>query len=554
MYSFRNSILFIATVALAFQACSTNTKVSLVDNFKEHIEYLASDELEGREAGSEGEKKAASYVASKFEEFGLSPGGTDGYIQEFEFLLGKNIESNSVSLDGVALTDDEKHFPLNYSGSGQVEGSLLNVGFGIDAPDLNYNDYKGLSTEGKVFLMKVSSPDGIHPHSKYINYHNLRDRVKTAEMKGAIAILLINTDNTAEDPKPDYTEKMATVGIPVIFIEDAKAVEGKSEASINISLVEDNRIANNVIGYIDNNSPNSVIIGAHLDHLGMGEHGGSLYRGEPAIHNGADDNGSGTAMLIELARTISDSDLKQLNYLFIAFSGEEKGLLGANYFTKNPTIDLSTSSYMINMDMVGRLDTADYALAINGVGTSPVWDTLLSSIDVPPLVISTTQSGVGPSDHTAFYLVDLPVLHFFTGTHEDYHKPSDDADKINYEGMEKVFEYIMDVNYILADDGKIAFTKTQDDQGRSTPRFTVTLGVIPDYMYEDEGLKIDGVNENKPAALAGIQKGDIITKIGEWQIDDIYAYMEVLSKLKKGDKTEVVLSRGDEIITLEIQF
>ena len=543
-----------ALAALVLQSCNSNSKVSLADNFRKHIEYLASDELEGREAGSEGEKKAATYVASKFEEFGLSPAGTDGYFQDFEFLLGKNIESNYLSLDGVDLPDDNTHYPLNYSGNGEANGELLDVGFGIEAPDLNYNDYKGLETDGKIFLMKISSPDGIHPHSKYINYHNLRDRVKTAETKGAAAVLLINTDNTAEDPKPDYTEKMASAGIPVVFIEDAKSVEGKSKASLNVKLVEDNRVARNVIGYINNNAANSVIIGAHMDHLGYGEHGGSLYRGEPAIHNGADDNGSGTAMLIELAHEISHSDVKQMNYLFIALSGEEKGLLGANYFTKHPTIDLSTTSYMINMDMVGRLDTADYSLAINGVGTSPVWDTLLANIDVPPLVVSTTQSGVGPSDHTAFYLVDLPVLHFFTGTHEDYHKPSDDADRINYEGMEKVFEYIMDVNYVLADDGKIAFAKTQDDQARSTPRFTVTLGVIPDYMYEKGGLRIDGVNENKPAALAGIQKGDIITKIGEWPIGDIYAYMDVLSKLKKGDKTEVVLLRGDEQLSFEIQF
>ena len=182
------------TVLAGLHACTTDTETSLSNNFKKHIEYLASDELEGREAGSEGEKKAASYVASNFESFGLSPKGTEGYYQEFEFLLGKNIESNLVELDGVALPDDDTHYPLNYTGNGEVKGELLDVGFGIEAQDLNYNDYQGLKTDGKIFIMKVSSPDGIHPHSKYLSYHNLRDRVKLAESKGALAVLLINTE------------------------------------------------------------------------------------------------------------------------------------------------------------------------------------------------------------------------------------------------------------------------------------------------------------------------------------------------------------------------
>lgn len=543
---------FILTALL--NGCGSNKEVSLQDNFKKHIEFLASDDLEGREAGSEGELKAANYVASVFKDYGLSPKGTEGFLQPFEFLLGKSISSSSLVLDSEELSDDINYFPMNFSGNGVIDGDLLKVGFGIEAPDLEYNDFEGLSTEGKIHVMKISSPDGIHPHSKYIDYHGIRDRVKVLESKGALAVLLVNNDNTAADPVPDYTEKMATVGIPVLFVENFDAVENKTSANINIEMTDDNRQAHNAIGYLDNGAENVVIIGAHLDHLGYGENGGSLYRGEPAIHNGADDNASGTSMLMELARQIADSEMDQMNYLFISFSGEEKGLLGANYFTKNPTIDLAKASYMINMDMVGRLDTADNALAINGVGTSPVWDTLLTQIEVPPLDISTTQSGVGPSDHTAFYLSDIPVLHFFTGTHGEYHKPDDDAHLINYDGMEKVFEYITRVNDALYDDGKIAFTKTQDNEGRSTPRFTVTLGVVPDYMYEKGGLKIDGVNDNKPAALAGIQKGDIIIRIGEWEIDDIYAYMDVLSKLKKGDKTELEVVRGEETLTLEIQF
>jgi len=545
--------MLLMMLALGFASCQKET--SLQENFKNHINYLASDELEGREAGTPAEATAAAYLSEMFENYKLSPMGTSGYVQEFNFLLGKIVENNSLTLDGQQISLDETpYFPVNYSGSQSVSGDIMDIGFGIEAEELNYSDYIGHSPEGKIAVMKISSPDGIHPHSKYIKFHSLRDRVKLAESKGAVGIILVNNDNTTSNPNPDYTEKMMAVGIPVIFVEDFELVQGKEMAEINVQLTEDNRTAQNVIGYIDNGSETTVIIGAHFDHLGYGENGGSLYRGERKIHNGADDNASGTSMLIEISGAIAKSDLKEMNYLFIAFSGEEKGLLGANYFTKNPTIDLEKVSYMINMDMVGRLDTTDYALAINGVGTSPVWDSLIAEIDSSPLDIKTTQSGVGPSDHTAFYLSDIPVLHFFTGTHEDYHKPSDDFDKINFEGMEKVFDLIMEINYSLGNAGKIEFTKTQDDQGRSVPRFNVTFGIIPDYMYEDAGLRIDGVTGGKPAEIAGIEKNDIIVRIGEWEIDDIYSYMETLGKLKKGDKTEVEVIRGDERLVLEIQL
>jgi len=547
------SITFLFTI-FALLTISGCHDLTVQEQFKKHITYLASDELEGREAGTESEKKAAQYVAKEFRQIGLNPKGTDGYFQQFNFMMGKIYGENEVRNGDTELAIDDDFFPLNYSGNGLATGEVVNAGFGIEAPDLSYSDYTDIGdVSGKIVQFSVSSPDGIHPHSEYIDYHNVRNRVKLAESKGAVAVILTNEDPNASDPKKDYTEKMAKVSIPVIFISKTKKLSG-SEVTIRVELKDDERQAQNVVGYIDNGRENTIVFGAHFDHLGYGIHGGSLYRGEEMIHNGADDNASGTSMLIELSREISKSTLTSTNFLFIAFSGEEKGLLGANYYTKNPTIDLEKVDYMINMDMVGRLDTADYNLAINGVGSSPSWEAVLNEQVQDPISIVTSESGVGPSDHTSFYLADIPVLHFFTGTHENYHKPSDDEPLINYNGMEMVYNYILRISTSLDQEEKLAFTKTKDSESRSAPSFNVTLGIVPDYMYDKGGVRVDGVSDGKPGDAAGLEKGDIVMKLGDYDTDDMYAYMEALSKLNKGDKVSAEIKRGDEIIILEVQF
>lgn len=544
----RATLLLFFTTAL-FTAC---TQLTLKDQLKKHISYLASDELEGREAGTDGEEKAAIYVADQFAMIGLEPKGTDGFFQSFDFVNGKNYGDNQFIVDGEARVIDDQYFPLNYSANGSATGPLVDAGFGIKATDLGYDDFEGKEIDGAVLVISVSSPDGIHPHSKYLAYHSLKDRVRTAASLGAAAVIFTNSDPTASDPSKRYTEKMAREEIPVIF--SSQDITG-SEATVKVELLEDERQAMNVVGFIDNQSETTAIFGAHFDHLGYGKSGGSLYRGDQeSIHNGADDNASGTAMLIELARSIKESQLTNSNFLFIAFSGEEKGLLGANYYTKNPTIDLNSANYMINMDMVGRLDTTDYALAINGAGTSPAWKEIIESQTIEPLQVATSDSGVGPSDHTSFYLAEMPVLHFFTGTHENYHKPTDDEPLINYDGMETVHTMIMGIATELNAREKLAFTKTQDSNSRSAPRFNVTLGIVPDYMYDKGGVKVDGVSEGKPGSEAGLTKGDIVLRLGEYETKDMYGYMEALSKLKKGDKVEAAVKRGEETVTLEIQF
>lgn len=307
----------------------------------------------------------------------------------------------------------------------------------------------------------------------------------------------------------------------------------------------------NVIGYLDNKAETTIVIGAHYDHLGMGGQG-SLYREGEAIHNGADDNASGVAVLLKLARELSTGDAANNNYLFIAFSGEEIGLLGSNYFVKNPTIDLQKVNYMLNMDMVGRLNEEN-SLAVHGVGTSPVFKQTLFANNDQELNIIEHESGIGPSDHTSFYIMDIPVLHFFTGQHEDYHKPGDDTEKLNFEGMERVSTYIDNIVTDLDDNGRLEFRKTKNES-EDVPRFKVALGVVPDYLFNGEGMRIDGVSEDKPAQKAGLKKGDVVKKLGENEVTDMMSYMKALSKFEEGQTVTVTVERDGKPLAVEVTF
>jgi len=403
--------LLIISFLLSIYSCSnTATSVSIKDD----VTFLASDELEGRQTGTEGEKKALAYISKRFEELGLTGKGTNGYVQPFSFKPKTN-------------PHEEVKFDVN--GDGTITG-------------------------------------------------------------------------------------------------------------------------NNVIGYLDNKAENTVIIGAHYDHLGYGGEG-SLFRDTiKAVHNGADDNASGVALLLDLAKKLKGKNTNN-NYLFMAFSGEEMGLLGSNYFVKNPTIDTKKVSYMINMDMVGRMKK-DSSLAVYGTGTSPIFKQVLKAHNNDFKLIQ-NESGVGPSDHTSFYLADIPVLHFFTGQHSDYHRPSDDIETLNYEGMAKISNYIFDIISDLDDNGKLTFRKTKNESDK-TPRFRVGLGVVPDYLFDGKGMRIDGVSDDKPAQKAGLKKGDIVIQLGDSLVTDMMSYMRALSTFKKGDKTKVVVQRGEESVEKLISF
>lgn len=393
---------------------SCKPEINQEKRIKEDVSFLASDDLEGRQTGTEGEKKAAAYISKRFSELGLEAKGTNQYLQPFTFKPKTN-------------PHDEVKFDVN--GDGTITG-------------------------------------------------------------------------------------------------------------------------NNVIGFINNQAENTVIIGAHYDHLGFGGEG-SLYRNAvKAIHNGADDNASGIAVMLNLAAKLKKKNTNN-NYLFMGFSGEEMGLLGSNYFVKNPTIDTKKVSYMINMDMVGRMKK-DSSLAVYGTGTSPIFKQVLKSHNDNFKLIQ-QESGVGPSDHTSFYLADIPVLHLFTGQHEDYHKPGDDSEKLNYDGMYLIADYIFNIISDLDNNGKLVFRKTKNES-ENTPRFKVGLGVIPDYLFDGKGMRIDGVSEDKPAQKAGLQKGDIVIQLGDSLVTNMMSYMRALSIFEKGNTTKVVVKRGDTEIEKVVHF
>lgn len=534
------------------------------EQLKKHVYILAADSMEGRLTGSAGEQKAAEYIAGYFKEAGLVPAGdSKTYYHSFTFspevIFG---EKNNLEIAGKVYTRGKDYDIIPYSATAKVKGKLVDVGFGIKDTAKNHNDLEDIGNlKGKVLLVNLGLPGGIHPHSEYLAYQNWRSRLDILLPLKPAAIVFYGSD----DPPIGYSAKglsqINAYEIPLIYLNDsiAKQIKEKqaSEKSLQVFLTTDVKkkkvTGQNVVGFVDNNAIQTVVIGAHYDHLGYGEYGGTFHKNEMQIHNGADDNASGTAVLIELARKMASAKNKY-NYMFIAFSGEELGLLGSNAFTKKPYFKDHDIVYMLNMDMVGRLDSIDRKLGVNGSGTSSVWDSVIVAANEYAFTVSTTASGLGASDHTSFYLNNIPAIHFFTGLHKDYHKPGDDAHKLNYAGMADVMDYVYRITEIMETLPPPEFTKTVDTAGRSAPRFTVTLGIMPDYFYKGEGLRLEGVSDGKPAAEAGLKEGDIVIRIGMYRVKDIMAYMQALSNFKKGQEVEVEVLREGKSKKFTVNF
>ncbi len=552
-YIFSKAFLII----VLFSACSAPKNIArpdteTADKIKAHIQYLADDKLEGRRTGTAGEELAMQYIISQFKEIGLAPKGTEYYPQEFLVNDGKQMDAvTEFIINGNKLETGKDFFLFPFSPDQNMEAlpsiALQEVGMPW------FFDLKEILEENKS-----------NPHFDLVDY--IRTNYKGINDRGSVAMIFYNTstidDKLAFDPK-DKSEKLS---IPAVYVskEAAKKYFADKMATLNIklrtSISEKNRVGRNVIGYIDNRAATTVIVGAHYDHLGYGEDGNSMIRtGEKNIHNGADDNASGTAALIELARKLKTSKATNNNYLFIAFSGEELGLYGSKYFTEHPTIDLKSVNYMINMDMVGRLNDSSKVLTVGGYGTSPVWADFYMPKAIPhikmnPLNYKYDSSGTGPSDHTSFYRKDIPVLFYFTGLHTDYHKPSDDADKVNYAGEQVIIEHIYNLIESVNAKGKLPFLKTRETQTSTNARFSVSMGIMPDYTYSGTGVRADGVTDGKPAQKAGIKAGDVIIQLGDNTISSLENYMQSLGKFKKGEKAKVKFKRGNETLEATVEF
>ncbi len=311
----------------------------------------------------------------------------------------------------------------------------------------------------------------------------------------------------------------------------------------------------NVVGYLDNKANQTIVIGAHYDHLGLNEHHNStLANSEGQIHNGADDNASGTAAVMDLARMFTKNKTKEnANYIFVLFSGEEDGLMGSKAFAEKVKTKYPNVKAMINLDMVGRMNK-DKVLTVGGIGTSPSFGKMVERLKPAGVNVAIDSSGVGPSDHTSFYLKDIPVLFLFTGTHTDYHKPSDDEDKINYNGVKLVTEYVFNLANAIAEEKDLTFTKTKLQQTKAVPKYKVTLGIMPSYADSKDGMVIDGVQEGRPAGNAGIVAGDKLTKIGKCEVKEVYTYMECLSKVNAGETHPVTVIRDGKEVTVNVTF
>lgn len=518
---------------------------NLLNDIRRTILFLADDRLEGRRTGTAGEREAARYLADRFRRIGLDPlfgyHTHTPYQQPFRVSEGRRIDSSRLALGDFVWKDGRDYDALSYSGSGQ---------------------HQFTSTQNLLLLDAAS----LIPAGKDQPHFDLGEAVYAALEKGltdkryAGAVVGHSTDTAWALPF-SRSDKHKPLHVPVVAVRGpvwsriSSFLGEGAPLQMQVETGEAWREGLNVGGWIDNGSAQTIVLGAHYDHLGYGEDHNSLYGGQPPmIHNGADDNASGTSALVALARLLHRSGDRRYNYAFVAFSGEELGLYGSKYFTDHLPFDTSRIRirFMINMDMVGRLNDSTRGLTIGGYGTSPAWSRLIP-LNEGPFAIKVDSAGSGPSDHTSFYRKNIPVLFFFTGTHSDYHKPSDDADKINVRGELSIVRYIESLIRRSADLDSISFTKTREAAtGKSS--FKVSMGIMPDYTFSGDGVLVEGVSDNKPAQKAGIRAGDVIYQLGPHRFSDVQTYMQALNKMEKGMPVPVRLRRGKEELVLSVTF
>jgi aminopeptidase YwaD len=590
MRSTRYPLLLV--VLLLLFSCSGRREIT-VKELRDHIQYLSSDSLKGRLTGSPGDSLAAGYIRKELLADGLVPLSGDG-MQRFEVtkrvIAGKN---NSLMLNGTSYALEKDFMPLAFSSNGSLEAEVVFAGYGfsIGADSLKWNDYANIQVKGKWALILRSDPEPDNSKSPYIQFSGDRDKALLAKDMGAAGVLLVS--GPASDQQDAFEQLNAegfSVDIPVmrikrevadvILAKSGKTIESleksinsakkpfgfatKSSVSGSTEIVRETANTRNVLMLLpgeDANLKNEyVIIGAHFDHLGMGGQGSSSRAPDTVgVHHGADDNASGVSMMLELATKFAlTKGSHNRSIIFIAFSGEEEGLLGSKHFTSDPGIDLSKVNAMINLDMVGRLNDTSM-LQISGVGTAAgLRELVYSKSDTSSIKLKLSEEGYGPSDHSSFYFKNIPVLFFFTGAHLDYHTPYDTWDKINYGGMVTVSAEVFKVAEEIANSKeRLQFREAgpKAEPVRYRRGKGVSLGIMPDFAgVVKNGLRADAITPGKPAALGGMKKGDIITAINGKTVNNIQDYMSRMSQLKHGQTISVEVLRSGKKEVLLIQL
>ena len=557
-----------------------------------HISYLASDAMRGRASGSKEIFEAADYIKDEFKLFGLKPLFKNSFLQEYSFISDvKASQNNSLSfnVDGteIKLKYGEDFISAPFSGTGKSKAKLVFAGYGISAPKLNYDDYKDLDVKGKIVIVMRSNPEYDNPHSQFDKFSSLRSKAAIAKEKGATGIIFVNAPLPKDSPddliqfkydRAGGVKEFSVVHAKRNFIDKLFEAENlnfeqqqkmmkdstkpasfefkKSSAQIETEIKEVESKTVNVCGYLEGNDPKLkdeyLVIGAHFDHLGMGGDG-SLYKGkDEQIHNGADDNASGTSGVLELAEKFASikGQLKR-SIIFVTFSGEELGLLGSNYFVNNPPVPVEKMVTMLNLDMIGRLNPEN-ALTVYGTGTSSKFKELLNKNNVDSFKLAFNDEGFGPSDQSSFYGKAIPVLFFFTGVHADYHRPTDDAELINSTGEEKIVKYVFNIANALDDQPEKPDYINVPRKEQSSGGWKVYVGTVPDYSSNSEGFKLSGVSPGSPAEKAGLKANDIMLQFGDKKIENIYDYVYALQDHVPGDVVEVRVKRNNEILTVTV--
>ena len=595
----RRFVLAILTAAVGAQASLYGQQTAVSpDAYLAHVKYLASPELKGRATGSAELENAADYISGQFASFGVKPvPGTNSYKQEFTTTVGARLGStNRLEVDGASLPLRDGFIPFSFSSSGTISAPVVFVGYGITANEYHYDDYGGVDVKDKIVLLVRHEPQESDEKSvfqgKELTQHaTFANKAVNAKMHGARAVILVNDSYPHHTPQEDQLTPFGQATGPtdagVLFVQVKESTaeawfkaEGrdfhetldgidkdlrprsfplsKLNVSMTLDIRHDVKTVHNVAAYIPGQSSEYVIVGAHYDHLGLGDEHSLAPSQVGTIHPGADDNASGTAGVIELARWFSKQPKPQRGILFLTFAGEELGLLGSNYYTGHPLLPLQNAVTMINMDMIGRIRGGK--VYVNGTGTGSTLDKLVESVKPPASfkIDLSEATGYGGSDHMSFTVKQVPVLFFFSGLHGDYHKPSDTWDKIDAPDAAQLLGYVAQIATRLANDSerptfqrvveKAAPSVSSSSSGGYGPNF----GSIPDFDEPPKGVRFADVRDGTPAAKAGLKAGDILIEFDGKDIGNLYDFTYALQAHKPGDEVLVKVLRGSQTIEAKV--